>query len=177
LFLQSEEPGQEGIEARIARAIEPTLAHLGYELVRVLITGRERPTVQVMADRADGAPFRIEDCEAIHHPVSAILDVNDPFRGAWTLEVSSPGIDRPLTRTKDWVNHVGQLATVDLALPLDGRRRCRGLILGADDAAARLRLEDGSELTIPRAAMRRAKLVLTDALIAATAAHHVKEGN
>ena len=147
----------------------PTIEHMGYELVRVQVSGKERPVVQIMADRADGAPFRVEDCEAISHAVGAVLDVEDPIKGEWALEVSSAGIDRPLTRTKDWTNYAGHLATVELLVPQDGRRRLRGTILGADAEGARLRLEDGADVAVPRGNIRRAKLVLTDALIEATA--------
>lgn len=169
LFLDIERPKHDGLEGRIADLIAPSIEHMGYELVRVLISGKERPVVQIMADRADGAPFRVEDCEAISHQVSAVIDVADPIRGEWTLEVSSPGIDRPLTRTKDWVRFSGHIATVELDVPVDGRRRFRGPILGIDDAVVRLRLDDGTEAALPRPSIRRAKLVLTDELIADTA--------
>lgn len=142
---------------------------LGYELVRIAVLGRERPTVQVMADRADGAPFGVADCEAISQAVSPVLDVADLIPGAWTLEVSSPGIDRPLTRIKDWNRFAGHLARAELSIPLDGRRRIAGVVLGADETHARIRLDDGIELALPLEDIRRAKLVLTDALIAATA--------
>jgi ribosome maturation factor RimP len=163
-------PRHEGLEARIAEAILPTLAHLGYELVRVQVTGKQRPTVQIMADRADGAAITVEECEAISHAVGAVLDVADPIPGEWTLEVSSAGIDRPLTRAKDWNRFAGHLATVELAIPQEGRKRFRGVALGADAEVARLRLEDGTEIALPRGNIRRAKLVLTEELIAATAA-------
>ncbi|MES2712470.1 MAG: ribosome maturation factor RimP [Pseudomonadota bacterium] len=169
-----ERPIHEGLEARIADTIAPTLEHMDYELVRVQVSGKERPVLQVMADRADGAPFRVEDCEAISHALGAVLDVNDPFKNEWSLEVSSPGIDRPLTRAKDWERFAGHIATVELALPMEGRRRFRGVALGADAENARLKLEDGTELTVPRQNIRRAKLVLTDELIAATAAPPAK---
>lgn len=164
-----ERPQHEGLEARIADAIAPAIEAMGFELVRVQVSGKERPTVQIMADRRDNTPFTVEDCEAVSHQVSAILDVEDPIRGEWLLEVSSPGIDRPLTRTKDWQRFAGHLATVELHLPQDGRRRFRGTVLGADADGARLRLEDGTDIALPRANIRRAKLVLTDALIAASA--------
>ena len=165
----STEPNQAGLEGRIAASITPALTDLGYELVRVLVLGRERPTVQVMADRADGTLINVEDCERITHAIGAVLDVDDPLPGAWTLEVSSAGIDRPLTRVKDWVRFAGHLARVEMLAPLDGRRRFTGTILGADQAYATLRLDDGAEVAIPLADLRRAKLVLTDALIEATA--------
>lgn len=163
-------PMHEGLEARIAATIAPTLTGMGYELVRVQVSGKARPVVQVMADRADGAGFRVEDCEAISHALGAVLDVDDPIKNAWTLEVSSAGIDRPLTRPKDWARYVGHLATAELAVPQDGRRRFRGTLLGADADGARLRLDDGAEVSLPFGNVRRAKLVLTDALIDATAA-------
>jgi ribosome maturation factor RimP len=165
-----ERPQHEGLEARIAEAIAPTLEHMGYELVRVQVSGKERPTVQVMADRADDAPFTVEDCESISHAIGAVLDVEDPIRGEWNLEVSSAGIDRPLTRAKDWNRYAGHVASVELLVPQDGRKRFKGIALGADAETARLRLEDGTEQAFARGNIRKAKLVLTDELIAATAA-------
>ena len=162
-------PRATGLEARVLAAIAPSLAGMGYDLVRVAVLGRERPTVQIMADRADGTPIGIEDCEAISKGLGAVLDVADIIPGVWTLEVSSPGIDRPLTRVKDWNRFAGHLARADMAFPVDGRKRISGVVLGADDTHARMRLDDGTELALPHADIRRAKLVLTDALIAATA--------
>ena len=143
---------------------------MAFELVRVTVLGREHPTVQVMADRADGSQITVEDCEQISHDVSAALDVDDPIPGAWTLEVSSAGIDRPLTRVKDWNRFAGHLARVETFFPQNGRKRFSGVVLGADENAARLRLDDDSEVMLRHPDIRRAKLVLTDALIAATAA-------
>ena len=158
------------LEARVAALIEPSLADMGYEVVRLSILGRERPTVQVMADRQDGALIGVEDCERISRRIGAVLDVEDPIPGAWSLEVSSAGIDRPLVRTKDWERFAGHQARVEMHVPVDGRKRFTGTVLGADEGAARLRLDEGAEVVLPRADMRRAKLVLTDALIEATAA-------
>jgi ribosome maturation factor RimP len=163
-------PQHTGLEARVADLVAPTLSGMGYELVRVAILGRDRPTVQIMADRAGGAQITVDDCEAISHAVGAVLDVNDPIPGAWTLEVSSAGIDRPLTRRKDWNRFAGHVARAELAIPVDGRKRFSGIILGADESHARLRLDDGAEVALPLPDIRRAKLVLTDELIAATAA-------
>jgi ribosome maturation factor RimP len=157
------------LEARITAEIEQTLAHMGYEIVRVAVLGRERPTVQVMADRADGTLIAIEDCERINDVVSATLDVADIIKSAWTLEISSAGIDRPLTRVKDWNRFAGHVARAEVNMPIDGRKRFNGVVLGADEAHARMRLDDGAEVALPLADLRRAKLVLTDALIAATA--------
>ncbi|EHM00238.1 hypothetical protein HMPREF9946_02699 [Acetobacteraceae bacterium AT-5844] len=177
LFLEDDAPHHEGLEARIATAITPTLSAMGYEIVRVMIQGKQTPTVQIMADRADGRPIGVEDCEKISHAAGAVLDVDDPFSGEWNLEVSSPGIDRPLTRTKDWLRFAGHLATAEMSVPFEGRRRFRGFILGADEENVRLKLEDAAgEVTLPRIDMRRAKLVLTDELIAATAAEAKAHG-
>ncbi len=169
--MQQDQPRLSGLEARLAALIAPPLQDMGYELVRIAISGAQhRPTVQVMADRADGALIAVEDCEAISHAIGAVLDVADPLPGTWTLEVSSAGIDRPLTRVKDWNRFAGHLARAETIAPLNGRKRFSGVVLGADDASARLRLDDGSEVALPLHDIRHAKLVLTDALIAATAA-------
>ena len=144
---------------------------MGFELVRVAVLGRERPTVQIMADRADGSQITVEDCEQISHDVSAAIDVEDPIPGAWTLEVSSAGIDRPLTRIKDWNRFAGHLARVETFFPQNGRKRFAGVVLGADNDAARIcawTTVRKSRFATPD--IRRAKLVLTDALIEATAA-------
>jgi ribosome maturation factor RimP len=168
--LDTTEQSHPSLEARLAAIVAPTLADMGYELVRVVLIGRDNPTVQVMADRADGAQIKVEDCEAISHALGAVIDVEDPIPGAWSLEVSSAGIDRPLTRVKDWNRFAGHLARAETEQPIDGRKRFAGIVLGADTTTARLRLDDGTEVALPLAHIRRAKLMLTDALIAATAA-------
>ncbi|GBR11587.1 ribosome maturation factor RimP [Acetobacter oeni] len=157
-----------GLEARIAEQIIPGLADLGFELVRISVLGRETPTVQVMADRLDGSLITVEDCERISYAVGAILDVNDPIPGNWTLEVSSAGIDRPLTRPKDWDRFSGHLAKAEILVPINGRRRFSGVVLGSDEVGGRLRLDDGSEVVLPFRELRKARLILTDALIEAT---------
>ncbi|APH55729.1 putative cytosolic protein [Granulibacter bethesdensis] len=161
---------QTPLEQRIAGLIAPGLADMGFELVRVAVLGREQPTVQIMADRADGSLIGIDDCEAISHAAGALLDVEDVIQSTWNLEVSSAGIDRPLTRVKDWVRFAGHLAKVEMSIPgPGGRRRFSGTVLGADETAARLRLDDGEEVSLPMDGLKKAKLVLTDALIEATA--------
>jgi ribosome maturation factor RimP len=169
LFLDASEPQHASLESRLAAIVGPTLQGMGYELVRVVVLGRDRPTVQVMADRADGSQITVADCEAISHALGAVLDVEDPIPGTWSLEISSAGIDRPLTRPKDWNRFAGHLARAETVAPVEGRRRFSGIALGADETGARLRLDDGNEIVLPLNAIRRAKLVLTDALIAATA--------
>jgi len=161
-----DQPRHAGLEAKIAEIVTPSLEGMGYELVRIAVLGRDRPTVQIMADRADQAPFTVTDCEAISHALGAVIDVADPIKSNWTLEVSSAGIDRPLTRRKDWTRHLGHQARVELDMPQDGRRRLIGAIVAADLSGATIRLPDGVEMTAPYDNIRRAKLVLTDALIA-----------
>ena len=157
------------LEAKLTAIVAPRLETMGFELVRVAVLGRQNPTVQVMADRADGSLISVEDCEQISHYLSTVLDVEDPIPGAWNLEVSSAGIDRPLTRAKDWNRFAGHLARVETLFPVEGRRRFSGIVLGADDKIGKLRLDDGTEAEVPLRDVRRAKLVLTDALIAFTA--------
>jgi ribosome maturation factor RimP len=149
----------------IARLVEPSLEAMGYRLVRVMLSGRHRPTLQLMVERRDEAPMSVDDCAEISRTVSALLDVTDPIAGAYTLEVSSPGIDRPLVRPEDYDRFAGFEAQVELAQPLEGRKRFRGRLLGRSGDDARLAVA-GSELRLPLAAIARAKLVLTDELLA-----------
>jgi ribosome maturation factor RimP len=171
--LSDNRPVHTGLEGRIAEIILDPLEAQGYELVRVQVIGTETPTVQIMADRADGTPFKLEDCEAVSRLLSAVLDVEDPITTAWTLEVSSAGIDRPLTRTKDFCKYAGFDAKIELNFPgPGGRKRFTGKLAEADPLTiaetVRLRLETNEIIEIKRADIRKAKLVLTDALIAFT---------
>lgn len=159
-----------GLEGRIAALVTPAIEDLGFEIVRISVLGREVPTVQIMADRADGMLITVEDCEQISHAVGAVLDVEDPIPGNWTLEVSSAGIDRPLTRPKDWDRFAGHLAKAEVLVPVEGRRRFSGVVLGASEEGGRLRLDDGKEVVLPFRELKKARLVLTDALIEATEA-------
>lgn len=148
--------------------IEPTLQAMGYALVRVALAGSAgRPTLQVMAERNDGAGMSVDDCAAISEAVSAILDVEDPISGAYTLEVSSPGIDRPLVKKADYERFAGFEAKLETAQPVDGRKRFRGRLLGAATDAVRVKLDTGEEVELPLDRIAKAKLVLTDELIAA----------
>jgi len=162
-------PNHTGLEGRIAEIIVEPLEAQGYELVRVQVMGTESPTVQIMADRADDAAFTLDDCTTVSHLLSAVLDVEDPITSAWTLEVSSAGIDRPLTRTKDFNRYAGFEAKIELNFSgPNGRKRFTGVLVGADEDTARLKIETGEELELKRADIRKAKLILTDALIAFT---------
>ncbi len=159
------------LQNRLEALIAPSLDAMGYELVRVQLQGKQRLTLQVMADRKDGVMMTVEDCADISRSVSALLDVDDPIAAAYTLEVSSPGIDRPLTRAKDFERWAGFEAKLESSTPIEGRKRFRGKLLGLDEEGnLRLTVETGETVTIPMADVRGAKLVLSDELIAATVA-------
>ena len=153
--------------ASIETLIAPSLEAMGYRVVRVAFTGGRRATLQVMAERRDEAAMTVEDCATVSHSVSALLDVADPIASAYMLEVSSPGIDRPLVKREDFQRFAGLEAAVELAQPRDGRRRFRGKLAGVEGDDVRLDL-GAEQVMLPLAAIARAKLVLTDELIAAT---------
>jgi len=152
----------------ITPIIEPSLEAMGYRLVRVAFLGAKRATLQIMAERIDDTPMTVDDCTEISRSVSALLDVADPIAGAYMLEVSSPGIDRPLTRAEDYDRFAGFEAKVELDRPLDGRKRFRGRILGRADDQVRIAAESG-EVNLPLADIAKAKLVITDDLLKAHA--------
>jgi ribosome maturation factor RimP len=151
---------------RIVQVIEPSIEAMGYRLVRVVVTSGRRPTLQVMAERLDDRPMTVDDCAQISHSVSALLDVADPIAGAYMLEISSPGIDRPLVRTQDYDRFSGFEAKIELARTINGRKRFRGRLRGTSGGNVRVATEDG-ETELPLDAIARAKLVLTDDLLAA----------
>jgi len=160
------EPGR---AARVAALAEPVLAALGYRLVRVRISGFAGCTVQIMAERPDGT-MAIEDCEAVSRALSPVLDVADPIEGAYRLEISSPGIDRPLVRRSDFDRYAGHVAQVEMQIPIDGRRRFRGELTGTEGECARIRRSDAAanenrDVLLRIDDMMEAKLVLTDSLI------------
>jgi ribosome maturation factor RimP len=156
------------LQSRLEALIGPSLDAMGYDLVRVQLQGNQRLTLQIMADRKDGVAMAVEDCADISRSLSALLDVEDPISGAYTLEVSSPGIDRPLTRSKDFVQWAGFEAKLESVQPIDGRKRFRGRINGLDEAGCVRLLVETGEIAIPFADIRGAKLVLTDELIKAS---------
>jgi ribosome maturation factor RimP len=151
----------------IAQMIEPSLEGMGYCLVRLVVTSGRRATLQVMAERIDEAPMTVDDCALISRSVSALLDVADPIAGAYMLEVSSPGIDRPLVRPEDYDRFSGFEAKIELAEPLAGRKRFRGRLLGTAAGEVRLATEAG-ETRLPLTSVVRARLVISDDLIAAS---------
>jgi ribosome maturation factor RimP len=158
-----------GLEARIARIIEPIANDLGYSLVRVKITQENGMTLQIMAEDAHGR-FNITDCERLSKDISPVLDVEDPIDREYHLEVSSPGIDRPLVRARDFATYIGHEAKVELSDLLDGRKRFRGLIKAVDADAVTITLPDAPKDTdpdhkLPLHMLAEAKLVMTDALM------------
>jgi ribosome maturation factor RimP len=151
----------------IAQLIEPSLTAMGYGLVRVVMTSGHRVTLQVMIERLDDLPITLDDCTRISHSVSSLLDVADPIAHGYSLEITSPGIDRPLVRKEDYDRFSGCEARIELAAPLDGRRRFRGRLLGTSEGVVRLLTETG-ETRLPLDTVARARLVLADDLIAGT---------
>jgi ribosome maturation factor RimP len=148
---------------RIWRTIEGTVVDLGYEVLRVQVQGRHRPRVQVMVERQDRRPMRVDDCTVVSRAASVLLDVADPIAGPYTLEVSSPGIDRPLVRLADYQRFAGHEARLELVRLIDGRRRLQGRLLGTVGDAVRIALA-GEERVVAFSDIQRAKLVLTDEL-------------
>ena len=157
-----------GLPARVAALVEPVLHQLGFRLVRVRVSGAEGCTVQIMAERPDGT-MSVEDCEEVSRAISPVLDVADPVDRAYRLEISSPGIDRPLVRKSDFDRHVGHLVRIEMSMPVNGRKRFKGTLAGTDGEAARLVRDDaeGEDATalLPIEDMSEAKLVLTDELV------------
>ncbi len=160
---------ESGVAARVAVIIEPAIIDLGYRLVRVRISAQNGCTVQIMAERPDGT-MNVEGCEEISQAVSPALDVDDPVQAAYHLEVSSPGIDRPLVRASDFERWAGHLAKIDTSEPVAGRKRFRGILRGVAGQDALLRRDDAKseeerDVATPMRAIAEARLVLTDALV------------
>jgi ribosome maturation factor RimP len=156
--------------AGIEELIAPPLAASGYRIVRVRLLGGARRVLQVMAERSEAegldCGMTVDDCAEISRTVSAILDVEDPISGTYTLEVSSPGIDRPLVGERDFERFAGFEARLETHAPIDGRKRFKGRLLGVGDASVRLAMAD-REVKLPLAAIARAKLLLTEELLTA----------
>ncbi|WP_199086545.1 ribosome maturation factor RimP [Bosea sp. ASV33] len=160
---------ESGVALRVAAIIEPAIVDLGYRLVRVRISAQNGCTLQIMAERPDGT-MNVEGCEEISQAVSPALDVDDPIQAAYHLEVSSPGIDRPLVRASDFERWAGHLAKVDTSEIVAGRKRFRGILRGVAGQDALLSRDDAKseeerDVAIPMRAIAEARLVLTDALI------------
>lgn len=151
---------------RIEEMVAPTLSAMGYEVVRMRLCGGERRTLRVMVERVDEGAVTVEDCAAASEAISAILDVEDPMPGSYVLEVSSPGIDRPLVQSKDFDRFAGFEVRIETSRPVDGRRRFRGRLLGTREGRVLIAVPEGTaEIGLEN--ISNAKLVLTDELIAA----------
>lgn len=159
-----------GMAARVSAVAEPVLNGLGYRLVRVRVSGEAGTTVQIMAERPDGTML-IEDCEEVSRALSPVMDIADPIERAYRLEISSPGIDRPLVRRSDFERYIGHLVKVEMAVAHEGRKRFRGTLLGVEGDRAALRRDDAkasdpTDVLLTIEDISEARLVLTDALIA-----------
>jgi ribosome maturation factor RimP len=159
-----------GVAARVSAVAAPVLQQMGYRLVRIRISGEAGCTVQIMAERPDGT-MQIEDCEAISRALSPVLDIADPIERAYRLEISSPGIDRPLVRRSDFERFAGHLVKIEMAVAHEGRKRFRGLLDGVDGDAVRLHRDDikageDADALLTMEDIAEARLVLTDELIA-----------
>jgi ribosome maturation factor RimP len=158
-----------GVAARVGTIADPVLADLGFRLVRVRVSAMSGCTVQIMAERPDGA-MSVEDCEAVSRALSPVLDVADPVDPAYRLEISSPGIDRPLVRRSDFERYTGTLVRIEMNVPVEGRKRFRGQLLGTEGVAAKLRLDGAApgepvDILLNIEDMDDARLVLTDDLV------------
>jgi ribosome maturation factor RimP len=163
--------GETGLAAQIAAIAEPVLADLGFRLVRIVLSGRNGSTVQVMAERPDGM-LTVEECAEISRRLSPVLDAHDPIQGQYTLEVSSPGIDRPLVRPSDFEAWAGYEAKIELKELVSGRKRFRGMLEGVEGDEVRMAVEldqlGRQVLGLPIGLIGEARLVLTDELIRET---------
>lgn len=160
---------ESGVAARVAAILEPVIEDLGFRLVRVKISPTNGCTVQIMAERPDGT-MSVDDCERVSKAVSPVLDLEDPVTQAYYLEVSSPGIDRPLVRAGDFERWKGHDAKIEMAVPLEGRKRFRGFIRGVEADQAIVELPDVKEglesiVRLPLSSIGEARLVLTDELV------------
>ena len=172
--LSAQEPRiitEQGLDARVAAIVEPVIEDLGFRLVRTKISAANGCTLQIMAERPDGT-MTVEDCETVSRAVSPALDVEDPINRAYHLEISSPGIDRPLVRASDFDTWSGHEIRIEMAVMLDGRKRYRGTLTGTGDGCAIVRLPDAPEdqdadAKLPLDQIGEAKLILTDDLISA----------
>jgi ribosome maturation factor RimP len=156
------------LNERIAAIIESSLVNMGYSLVQVRMMGGERRTLQIMAERTDGKNMTVEDCADISHNVSALLDVEDPISGAYTLEVSSPGIDRPLVKLSDFERFSNFEAKLESKIPIEGRKRFKGRLKGVEGEEICLQTTEGEEYRIPFRNVHSAKLLLTEELLKAS---------
>ncbi len=158
-----------GLDARIAAIIEPAIEELGFRLVRVRMINVNGMTMQIMAERPDGS-MSVGECEQVSRAISPLLDIDDPVSQAYSLEVSSPGIDRPLVRRSDFEIWSGHVAKIELVQMIDGRKRFRGKLLGVENDTVKINRDNAAageqkEFVLPLNSIAEAKLVLTDELV------------
>jgi ribosome maturation factor RimP len=154
------------LSERIHNLIKGSIEELGYNIVRVQIMGKEQMVIQVMAEPKDGQGMSVENCSTISRAISTLLEVDDPINGTYTLEVSSPGLDRPLTQLEDFERFQGFEAKIEINQTLDSRHRFKGYLLGIEGSTVKI-FVDGAEMKIPYSDIYKAKLLMTDELIAA----------
>ena len=159
--------GSDPLLARIGEIIGPAVEAMGFELVRLRFTGGDQRTLQVMAERPTGE-MSVDDCAELSRTISVLLDVEDPIAGEYILEVSSPGIDRPLTRQADFERFAGHIAKLEVIAPMEGQRRFRGKIAGVSEGIVQIVSNDGNVADIPFDNISDAQLIITDELIRAS---------
>ena len=158
----------------LADMLEPVIDELGYETVRIMTIGQANPTLQIMIDKKDGSEINVEDCAKVSRALSAVLDEKDPINDKYNLEVSSPGLDRPLTKLEHFVRFAGNEVKVETAVVVDGRKRFKGSLKGVEGENVLLEM-DGAEYKILFDEISKAKIVLTDELLAKWEAEHSYE--
>jgi ribosome maturation factor RimP len=155
---------------RVESRIKPTIESMGYDIVRVEITGKEPLVLQIMVERQDEKQLDVEDCASVSRAISALMDVDDPIDDAYTLEVSSPGLDRPLVRPQDFDRFAGYEAKVEAERLIDGRKNFKGRLIGLEENVVKISVDD-TVMEVPIVDIKRAKLLLTDELIARAEGH------
>ena len=156
----------------LADLLEPVVEALGYELVRVLTIGQKNPTLQIMIDRKDGRDITVDDCAVVSRKVSEVMDEKDPIDDKYSLEVSSPGLDRPLTKIEHFKRFLGYETKIEMAVEVSGRKRFKGKTTAVDENE-NIKIEmDGQEYILPFNDVNKAKIVLTDELLAEYMAAH-----
>lgn len=159
------------VEKRVEELIDSSLDSMGFNLVRVKYSdGKDRPVLQIMAERKGDNTVTIDECVAINRTVSTLLEVDDPIAGEYDLEISSPGMDRPLVKLEDFVNHVGEFVKTKTDTLVEERKRFKGQILKVEGETITLRLDDGNDVAIEYDNLNSASLLITDAMLKAAAA-------
>lgn len=160
------------IKHHLSNMLEPIIEELGYECVRIMTIGQANPTLQIMIDKTDGTEINVEDCAKVSRALSAVLDENDPIKDKYNLEVSSPGLDRPLTKLEHFIRFSGNEVKIETDETIEGRKRFKGLLNGVKGAEILLNMDD-KVFVIPFNAVSKAKIILTDELLAKWEAEHL----